>query len=117
MRLFQIETVVEDVKRGEPENRALQKHCKNGTDQREMRGDVSVLHKKDGNALQETAHVKHGKSADVVPAVAVLATVMLLIERTCDTGDHRLFFVYGIMAANLYIIGHMAFALRKAAEE
>lgn len=60
---------------------------------------------------------KHGKSADVVPAVAVLATVMLLIERTCDTGDHRLFFVYGIMAANLYIIGHMAFALRKAAEE
>ena len=60
---------------------------------------------------------KRGKSADVVPAVAVLATVMLLIERTCDTGDHRLFFVYGIMAANLYIIGHMAFALRKAAEE
>ena len=60
---------------------------------------------------------KHGKSSDVVPAVAVLATVMLLIERICDTGDHRLFFVYGIMAANLYIIGHMAFALRKAAEE
>ena len=61
---------------------------------------------------------KHGpKSADMVPAVALLAAVLLLIERTCDTGDHRLFFVYGVMAANLYIIGHMAFALRKAAEE
>ena len=59
---------------------------------------------------------KHGpKSADMVPAVALLATVLLLIERTCDTGDHRLFFVYGIMAANLYIIGHMAFALRRRA--
>ena len=59
---------------------------------------------------------KHGpRSADMVPAVALLATVMLLIERTIDTGDHRLFFVYGIMAANLYIIGHMAFALRRRA--
>ena len=55
------------------------------------------------------------RSADMVPAVALLAAVLLLIERTIDTGYHRLFFVYGIMAANLYIIGHMAFALRKAA--
>ncbi len=59
---------------------------------------------------------KHDKSADAVPATAVLAALLVLIERTQDTGDHRLFFVYGIMAANLYIIGHMAFALRKAAE-
>ena len=55
------------------------------------------------------------RSSDMVPAVALLAAVMLLIERTIDTGAHRLFFVYGIMAANLYIIGHMAFALRKHA--
>jgi hypothetical protein len=60
---------------------------------------------------------KHGKSAAVIPCVAVATALLLLIERTIDTGDHRLFFVYGIMAANLYIIGHMAFALRKAAEE
>lgn len=60
---------------------------------------------------------KHGKSAAVIPCVAVATSLALLIERTIDTGDHRLFFVYGIMAANLYIIGHMAFSLRKAAEE
>ena len=60
---------------------------------------------------------KHGKSAAAIPCVAVATALALLIERTIDTGDHRLFFVYGIMAANLYIIGHMAFALRKAAEE
>ena len=60
---------------------------------------------------------KHGKTTAAIPCTAVITTVLLLIERTCDTGDHRLFFVYGIMAANLYIIGHMAFALRKAAEE
>ena len=59
----------------------------------------------------------HGRSTAVIPCAAVLAAGLLLIERTCDTGDHRLFFVYGIMAINLYIIGHMAFALRKAAEE
>ena len=59
----------------------------------------------------------HGKSAAAIPCVAVATAMLLLIERTMDTGDHRLFFVYGIMAANLYIIGHMAFALRKAAEE
>ena len=58
---------------------------------------------------------KESKSALAVPAVALLAAVLLLIERTIDTGAHRLFFVYGIMAANLYIIGHMAFALRKHA--
>ena len=55
------------------------------------------------------------RSADMVPAAALLAAVLLLIERTIDTGNHRLFSVYGIMAANLYIIGHMAFAQRKAA--
>ena len=60
---------------------------------------------------------KQGKSAAVIPCVAVATSLALLIERTIDTGDHRLFFVYGIMAANLYIIGHMAFSLRKAAEE
>lgn len=61
---------------------------------------------------------KHGpKSADMVPAVALLAAVLVLIERTVDTGAHRLFFVYGVMAANLYIIGHMAFALRARAEQ
>ncbi len=60
---------------------------------------------------------KHGKPAAAIPCVAVVAALALLVERTVDTGDHRLFFVYGIMAANLYIIGHMAFALRKAAEE
>ena len=60
---------------------------------------------------------KHGKPAAAIPCVAVAAALALLVERTVDTGDHRLFFVYGIMAANLYIIGHMAFALRKAAEE
>ena len=60
---------------------------------------------------------KHGKSADVIPSVAVLATLLVLIERTQDTGDHRLFFVYGVMAANLYIIGHMAFALRANADK
>ena len=58
---------------------------------------------------------KQGKSALAVPAVALLAAVLVLIERTVDTGDHRLFFVYGVMAANLYIIGHMAFALRRRA--
>ena len=58
---------------------------------------------------------RQGKSAAAVPCVAVAAALALLVERTVDTGDHRLFFVYGIMAANLYIIGHMAFALRKAA--
>ena len=58
---------------------------------------------------------KESKSALAVPAIALLAAVLLLIERTIDTGAHRLFFVYGIMAANLYIIGHMAFALRKHA--
>ena len=57
----------------------------------------------------------HSKSAVVVPAVALFATVLLIIERTVDTGWHRLFFVYGIMAANLYIIGHMAFALQARA--
>ncbi|MBQ4580963.1 MAG: prolipoprotein diacylglyceryl transferase [Clostridia bacterium] len=60
---------------------------------------------------------KQGKSAAAIPCVAVATALLLLIERTCDTGDHRLFFVYGIMAANLYIIGHMAFALRKAASK
>ena len=61
---------------------------------------------------------KHGpRSADMVPAMALLTAVLLLIERTIDTGDHRLFFVYGIMAANLYIIGQMAFALRRLAAE
>lgn len=60
---------------------------------------------------------KHGRSAAVIPCVAVIATLLLLIERTMDTGTHRLFFVYGIMAANLYIIGHMAFALRRLADE
>ena len=58
---------------------------------------------------------QHPRTADTAPAVALLAAVMLLIERTIDTGCHRLFFVYGIMAANLYILGHMAFALRKCA--
>jgi len=60
---------------------------------------------------------KEGKSTAAVPAVALLSAVLLIIERTMDTGYHRLFFVYGIMAANLYIIGHMAFALRKAADK
>ena len=60
---------------------------------------------------------KHGRSADVIPSVAVVATLLVLIERTQDTGDHRLFFVYGVMAANLYIIGHMAFALRANADK
>lgn len=60
---------------------------------------------------------KQGKSAAVIPCVAVTTALALLIERTMDTGDHWLFFVYGIMAANLYIIGHMAFALRKAADK
>ena len=60
---------------------------------------------------------EHGKSTAAIPCVSVIATALLLIERTMDTGDHRLFFVYGIMAANTYMIGHMAFALRKAAEE
>ena len=60
---------------------------------------------------------KHGKSAAAIPCVAIVATSLLLIERTMDTGTHRLFFVYGIMAANLYIIGHMAFALRRLADE
>lgn len=51
----------------------------------------------------------------LVPVMALQAAELLLIERIFDTGDHRLFFVYGIMAANLYIIGHMAFALRRRA--
>lgn len=55
---------------------------------------------------------RHTKSADMVPATALLAVVLLIIERTVDTGYHRLFFVYGVMAANLYIIAHMAFCLR-----
>ncbi len=59
---------------------------------------------------------RHGRSAIAVPAAALLAALMLLIERTADTGAHRLFLVYGIMAANLYIIGHMAFALRRQGE-
>ncbi len=57
-----------------------------------------------------------GKSAAAIPCAAVLTAVLLLIERTVDTGDHRLFFVYGVMAANLYIIGHLAFALRAKAD-
>ena len=60
---------------------------------------------------------KHDKGAVDIPCVAVVTAALLLIERTCDTGDHRLFFVYGIMAANLYIIGHMAFALRALADK
>ena len=60
---------------------------------------------------------QHGKSADAIPSMAVLAALLVLIERTQDTGDHRLFFVYGVMAANLYIIGHMAFAMRAAANK
>ena len=60
---------------------------------------------------------KTSKSAAVVPCVAVLAALLVLVERTMDTGTHRLFFVYGVMAANLYIIGHMAFALRNKAEQ
>ncbi|MGN0754579.1 MAG: prolipoprotein diacylglyceryl transferase family protein [Aristaeellaceae bacterium] len=55
------------------------------------------------------------KNALVVPAVAAAAALLLLIERTANTGTHRLFFVYGIMAANVYLIGHMAFALRARA--
>ena len=58
---------------------------------------------------------KESRSALAVPATALLAAVLLVIERTVDTGYHRLFFVYGIMAVNLYIIGHMAFALRRRA--
>ena len=58
---------------------------------------------------------KHGKSVVAIPCTAVAAALALLIERTMDTGDHRLFFVYGIMAANLYMIGHTAFALRSRA--
>ena len=60
---------------------------------------------------------KHDKGAVNIPCTAAITALALLIERTIDTGDHRLFFVYGIMAANLYIIGHMAFALRKTTEE
>lgn len=61
---------------------------------------------------------KHGtKFTALPPAAALLTVVLLLIERTADTGDHRLFFVYGIMALNLYFIGHMAFALRRLADE
>lgn len=58
---------------------------------------------------------KQSKTALAVPLVAAATAVLLLIERTASTGTHRLFFVYGIMAANVYIIGHMAFALRKRA--
>lgn len=58
---------------------------------------------------------RHGKSTLAVPGVAVLTALLLLIERAADTGVHRLFFVYGIMAANVYLIGHMAFALRSRA--
>lgn len=56
---------------------------------------------------------RHERSAVGIPLVSLLAALMLLIERTVNTGTHRLFLVYGIMAANLYIIGHMAFALRR----
>ena len=59
---------------------------------------------------------KEGKASMAVPAAALLAAVLLLIERTVDTGFERLFFVYGIMAVNLYIIAHMTFALRAKAE-
>lgn len=58
---------------------------------------------------------KQHKTAVVLPCAAVLAAILVLIERTVDTGDHRLFFVYGVMAVNLYVIGHMAFAMRTLA--
>ncbi len=58
---------------------------------------------------------RHEACAIAVPAVALLAAVLLLVERLTDTGVHRLFFVYGVMAANTFIIGHMAFALRRHA--
>ncbi len=55
------------------------------------------------------------KHTVVLPGCAALAAALLLIERTLNTGDQRLFFVYGIMAVNLFIIGYMAFALRRHA--
>lgn len=56
---------------------------------------------------------QYGKSALAVPGAAVLAALLVLVERTADTGSQRLFFVYGVMALNLFIIVHMAFALRR----
>ncbi len=56
---------------------------------------------------------RYGKSALAVPAAAVLAALLVLVERTVDTGSHRLFFVYGVMTMNLFEIAHMAFALRR----
>ena len=57
----------------------------------------------------------HAVRASVGLGSAIVAALLLLIERTADVGDHRLFFVYGVMAANLLIIGCMAFALRRDA--
>lgn len=56
---------------------------------------------------------RQGMSAVAVPTAAVLAALLVLVERTVDTGAQRLFFVYGVMAVNLFIIAHMAFSLRR----
>lgn len=56
---------------------------------------------------------RQGKSALAVPVAAVLAALLVLVERAVDTGSQRLFFVYGVMAVNLFIIVHMAFSLRR----
>lgn len=56
---------------------------------------------------------RQGKSAVAVPGAAALAALLVLVERTADTGSQRLFFVYGVMALNLFIIAHMAFSLRR----
>lgn len=56
---------------------------------------------------------QQGLSAVTVPGAAVLAALLVIVERAVDTGSQRLFFVYGVMALNLFIIVRMAFALRR----
>ncbi len=51
-----------------------------------------------------------------VGAAALLAVGLAVLDRVTDVGDQRLLVLYGIMAADLFLLGWMGFAFRQAAE-
>ncbi len=52
-----------------------------------------------------------------IPAAILVALALLCTENCTDTGSARLFFVYGIMAAGLFIIAYAALSVRKLSQK
>lgn len=55
----------------------------------------------------------------ILPAAvaALLAVALAVIDRVTDVGDHRLLVLYGIMGADLFLLGWIGFSFRQAAED